>query len=459
MARTAFSAQLLFLAACGGTEPGHGSEQGVENEAPPRHELVIEVSDSLSRRLRSFSPLPAPPPDPTNRVAASPAAARLGQALFFDGRLSSNGAVSCATCHRPEHAFTDGLTRAIGIEKGRRHTPTLLNVSYHRWLTWDGRADSLWMQALDPLEDPTEMGTTRADLARIIASDEGLRGAYGDVFGPLPEWLVEAATEGAPASARPARRGEAEDSPVVVRWAQLEPEHRVEIDSVFVNAGKAIAAYQRLLVRGNSPLDRFVEGLLDRDPAKLGVLSPAAQRGLLIFMGKGSCTLCHNGPNFSDGEFHNNALPTLHGGEPLDAGRYDGAAVLLASEFHAAGPHSDEASGPAAQAIRGLRQSSETWGEFRTPSLRNLAGRAPFMHQGQMADLDAVLDFYSELTEATGRSHHQEQILRPLRLTLDEKAELRAFLDSLNGEPLRETLLKPPSSPRIDPDSDAPTSR
>lgn len=463
MGRATLWAPLFLAAACGGAAPDHGPDhgpaEGAGGEASSLHELVIEVSDSLRQRLGSFSPLPAPPPDPTNRVASNPAAARLGQALFFDDRLSSNGAVSCATCHRPDVGFTDGLTRAIGIKEGRRHTPTLLNVSYHRWLTWDGRADSLWMQALDPLEDPTEMGTTRADLARLMASDEGLRGAYGDVFGPLPQWLIEGAPRGAPGSARPARRGEPEGSDVAARWAELGAKRRADIDTIFVNAGKAIGAYQRLLVRGGSPFDRFVAGLADQDPVKLGALSPGAQRGLMIFMGKGTCTLCHNGPNFSDGEFHNNALPTLHGGEPVDAGRYDGAAVLLASEFHAAGPHSDHTGGPNAMAIRSLRQSSETWGEFRTPSLRNLSDRAPFMHQGQLADLDAVLEFYSELAGATGRSHHQEQILRPLRLTQAEKADLRAFLDSLNGEPLPETLLGPPSTPRIDPDSDAPTPR
>ncbi len=423
---------------------------------PARHELVIDVSGALRKRLQSFSPLPEPPADPTNRVSDDPAAAQLGQALFFDERLSSNGAVSCATCHRPDLGFTDGLSLAMGVDQGKRHTPTLLNVSYHRWLTWDGRADSLWMQALDPLEDPREMGTTRGELAEIITRDEGLRRAYGDVFGELPKWLSEAVAGGQSLAARPPRRGEPGDTEVASRWAALPPEQRADVDRIFVNAGKAIAAYQRRLVRGASPFDRFVEGLAEGDEEKLGSLSPAAQRGLMIFMGKGTCTLCHNGPNFSDGEFHNNALPTLHGGEPVDAGRYDGAAVLLDSEFHAAGPHSDDTTGAAAQAIRSLRQTSETWGEFRTPSLRNLADRAPFMHQGQLRDLDAVLEFYSELAGATGRSHHQEQILRPLRLTLDEKADLRAFLDSLNGEPLSETLLKPPSTPRIDPDS-APT--
>ena len=174
-------------------------------------------------------------------------------------------------------------------------------------------------------------------------------------------------------------------------------------------------------------------------------LGPRRTRGLDLFLGRANCGLCHSGPNFSDGEFHNNALPTIHGGEARDPGRFDGARVVASSPFNAAGPHSDQPDGPAALRVRQLRQSSESWGEFRTPSLRNLGRRAPFMHQGQLPDLASVIEFYSELTGATGRGHHQEQVLAPLRLSVSEKADLEAFLLALEGEQAPQDLLSPPS--------------
>lgn len=405
----------------------------------------MPFSEEQVRRVLTMSPLPELPPDPTNRYADDPRAAVLGQALFFDKRLSADGEVSCATCHEPRRGFTDGRQLAMGQQLGNRHTPTLWNVAHHRWLTWDGRADSLWMQALDPIEDPREMGTTRGKLAHVIARDPSLRSAYERIFGPMdPSALRDRPEDVRPPRGREAASGPA--APEAVRaWTALDAEQQAAIDGVFVHAGKAMAAYQRRLVRGEAPFDRFVEGLRENDPEKVGSLTPEAQRGLSLFLGKANCILCHSGPNFSDGEFHNNALPTLHGGEARDAGRFDGAKVVAASPFNAAGPHSDQREGSAALRVRQLRQSSETWGEFRTPSLRNLAARGPFMHQGQFEDLEGVIDFYSELQGATGRGHHQEQVLVPLRLTISEKQDLRTFLVALEGGEAPEDLLEPPS--------------
>ena len=426
-------ALLAAAAACG---PGQ--------EPPGRPvQTAVPFSEGQLRRIMQMSPLPPLPTDTTNRYADDPLAARFGQALFFDERLSADGAVSCATCHDPDQGFTDGKQLALGQAVGNRHTPTLWNVAHHRWLTWDGRADSLWMQALDPIEDPREMGTTRGKLARVIADDPGLLAAYSAVFGPIKS----AALRDRPDDVRPPRGREATSgstAPEAVRaWGALSDDQRAAIDEVFVHAGKAMAAYQRLLVRGDAPFDRFVEGLREDDAEKVESLSPGAQRGLAMFIGKANCVLCHSGPNFSDGEFHNNALPTLHGGEARDPGRFDGAKVVAASPFNAAGPHSDNPGGPAALRVRQLRQSSEAWGEFRTPSLRNLAHRAPFMHQGQFRGLEDVIEFYSELEGATGRGHHQEQVLAPLRLSKAEKEDLRAFLDALEGAQADPSLLVP----------------
>lgn len=428
----------LLLSTCSdgdATEPGAAGADAVR-------ELTVDFEAPLVALLRSMSPLPPPPSSPSNRVADDPAAAALGQQLFFDPGLSKDGSVSCATCHDPRTAFTDGKQLAVGLAEGRRHTPTLWNVAYHRWLTWDGRADSLWMQALDPIEDPREMGGTRTDVVRHVANDPALRARYEEVFGALPGEALAAAH----GSARPARSGEDPAGPVPERWTALADEDRAAIDRAFTNLGKAIAAYQRLLVRGDAPFDRFVAQLTDDGNVRgEPVLGKSAQRGLKLFFGRGNCVLCHSGPNFSDGEFHNNALPTLHGGEPIDAGRYDGAEVVRSSPFHQGGAFSDDPGGAGGESVRSLKRSSDTWGEFRTPSLRNLRGRAPFMHQGQFASLDEVLEFYSEMAGASGRSHHQEQFLVPLRLSESERDDLIAFLDSLEGLPAAPELLERPA--------------
>lgn len=453
----------LFVAACAALAGCRAEDAPASGGNAPT--LAIEISNGLLKQLRSMSPLPPPPPSPTNRMADSPAAARLGQALFFDERFSANGSVSCATCHSPETGLTDGRQLAVGISEGSRHTPTLWNVAYHRWVTWDGRADSLWMQALDPLEDPREMGTTRGAVARTILGDEDLRLAYIDVFGTIPAGLAESVAALPSSGARPARSSDDGEPGSVAAWLALDAGQRGAIDTLFVNAGKSIAAYQRKLIRGDSPFDRFVKQLAEspsggamllqgpttesQPDGNEPTLDAAAQRGLALFFGRGNCVLCHSGPNFSDGEFHNNALPTLSGNEPIDAGRYAGAKVLVASEFNAAGSHSDAPDGADAAAVRSLNLTSETWGEFRTPSLRNLGGRAPFMHQGQFASLDDVMTFYSEMAGATSRSHHQEQFLVALRLNDAERAELLGFLESLNGSKVDPALLHAPSSARV----------
>ena len=122
-----------------------------------------------------------------NASFARPAAARLGQALFFDTRLSADGSVACATCHVPAKSWTDGKRLGAGIANVSRHTMTLWNVAYNRWFFWDGRKDTLWSQALGPLEDAREHGTSRVGILHVLASDPGYARAWRDVFEPLPD--------------------------------------------------------------------------------------------------------------------------------------------------------------------------------------------------------------------------------------------------------------------------------
>lgn len=424
---------LWLLSACGDVaspadpEPVNAAGQVAEGEL----DLVT---------LRRLSPLGPPPPDPTNRVADDPAAARLGQWLFFDERLSADGSVACATCHDPAHAFSDEKSLAVGLAEGTRHAPSLINVSYGRWFGWGGRADSLWAQALGPLESPLEMGGDRVAMVRLVHSDDELRAAYEAVFGALP------ALGELPAHAKP--MPESPKAPEHRAWEQLDGDVREAVNRVFSDLAKAIAAYERLLVRGDAPFDRFVLGVLEDDEVQRGALDAAQRRGLALFLGEANCTLCHLGPNFTDNEFHNTGAPPLGGGEALDPGRYRGAALVAADPFNAAGLYSDDPRGEAAGRTSRLRLGSETWGEFKTPGLRNLGGRGPFMHQGQFSTLDDVLHFYDTLEGSVGRSHHQEQILVPLRLAPGQLEDLQAFLGALEGLPLPLELTRRPASPR-----------
>jgi len=400
-----FLAAALLAAAAPAQDHRHAQGPPAQGERPTFSERELQ-------RILRLSPLPPVPPDPTNAVADDPAAAHLGQYLFFDARLSADGSVSCATCHVPGRGFTDDKPVAEALGRATRRTPSLLGVAYQRWFFWDGRADSLWSQALAPIENPVEMGSSRVRVAQHLAADPELARAYADVFGALPD-----------------------------------VDDREAVDRAFSNVGKAIAAYERKLVRERSPFDRFVEGLRAGNEGKKAALDFAAQRGLALFVGRGGCTLCHSGPNFSDSEFHNTAVAPREGVDPDDAGRYAGIAQLLQSPFNAAGAFSDDPDGAAARRLALLRTSSETWGEFKTPSLRNVALRAPYMHAGQLASLADVVDFYSTLEGALQRGHHQEQILAPLRLSPQEARDLLAFLDSLTGQPLPAELLVPPESP------------
>lgn len=367
-------------------------------------------------RIRQLSPRPPLEPDSTNAWADDPAAAWLGQQLFFDTRFSANGSLSCASCHLPERAFVDGKRLSQGIAEGERNVPTLLDVARQRWFFWDGHADTLWSQALKPLESPIEMGGSREKIARVIADDERLRTAFERAFGPLPD-LAEAGA----------------------------------VDSVFARAGKALAAYERTLQTGPAPFDRFVAGLASGDERELAALSPAAQRGLALFVGKADCRLCHGGPNLSDGEFHNIGVAPSDGGPPRDSGRRRGAERVLADPFNARGVFSDDREGETAQRLAALKVGPENWGEFRTPSLRNVARTAPYMHAGQFATLAEVVRFYSTLEGSSRIGHHQEQLLRPLQLSEEEQADVVAFLESLSGSDPQPELRAPPAGPQPDP--------
>lgn len=386
---------------------------------------LLDFTPAELALILELSPLPPPPPDPTNRFADDPRAQRLGQFLFHDTRLSSNGQVACATCHPADRHLADGRPFAEGLATADRHTPALWNVAHNRWLFWDGRADSLWAQALQPIENPVEMGFSRLGVLQLFASDAALRGAYEDLFGPLPP------VPDAPADSALLPAGD---------WPA--------IDAFYANVGKAIAAHERRFASDAAPFDTFVSGLRDGDPAKLAALSPAAQRGLRLFVGRGQCDLCHSGPNFTDMEFHSTRVPLARKDLRRDSGRHAGIEKLLSNPFNGAGPHSDDPAAGHAK-LDFLTTRTDLIGQFKTPSLRNVAVTPPYMHAGQFATLRDVLRHYSTFENAFDHTPgHFERMLEPLNLTEGETEDLLAFLESLTDVELDPALLAAPAGPR-----------
>ncbi len=428
-----------------------GAAGDASQDAPP----PVSFSEQEIALILQHSPLPAVPADPTNRFADDPVAVEFGHRLFFETALSGRGDVSCATCHDPLKAFADGKQLSEGVGVGKRHSPALWNVAYNRWFFWDGRSDSLWSQALVPLDSEVEMDGGRMHVARVMHADERRRRQYEAIFGPMPP-MTDTARFPVEARFLPAKA----DSAAHQAWMRMSEEDREAVSTVYANVGKAIAAYERRLVSRESPFDAFVRELRAGEATE-GVgegggqaISESAKRGLKLFVGRANCRLCHSGPNFTDGEFHNTGVPPLERGLPRDTGRYGGVDLLRSDPFNAAGDLCDDPRGSAAARTRSLTNSTDNWGRFKTPTLRNVALTPPYMHQGQFAGLDEVLKFYSTLDDAVQLDHHREQVLQPLNLTEQEISDLQAFLESLTGSQaggaewadVPAELLQPPAS-------------
>lgn len=363
-------------------------------------------------RLSQLGPLP---PDPSNAVADHPAAAAFGEKLFFDARLSGDGTVSCATCHLPDRQFQDDLALAQGVGTTDRRTMPLANVSHGQWFFWDGRRDSLWAQALTPMEDAREHAGNRAAFARLVAQE--YREDYEGVFGPLPD-LARVPENASPLGSPDERAA----------WAALDDGARMRIDTVFSDIGKAIAAFQRTIVHEQTRFDRFAETLLSgRAPEGDAAFDALEIEGLRLFVGKANCVDCHNGPRFTDDFFHNTGVPAVPG-LPEDRGRAGAIDKVLADPFNCLGAFSDAAEGECAELRFMVRDSPEFERAFKTPSLRGAASRPPYMHSGQIATLEEVIDHYSRAPAAP--AGHSE--LRGVIFTDRGRAALIAFLKTLD---------------------------
>ena len=367
-------------------------------------------------RELSIANLPPLPPDPSNRVADEEPAAEFGQRLFFDRRLSANGEVACASCHLPDKLFQDGTPLAKGVGTTDRRTMSIIGTARSPWQFWDGRKDSQWSQALGPLESAVEHGGDRTQYVHLVAAQ--YRNEYEAVFGKLPQL-----------AALPKHAGPVADPASAAAWQGLTPAQQDTVNRVFANVGKAIAAYERRIEPGSSRFDAYVQAAEQGDPAKMNAAMTRDEvAGFKLFIGKGECMQCHGGPLFTNNEFHNTGVPAAKGLAP-DLGRLAGAKKVLNDEFNCLGRYSDATPQQCGEIRFVVQDSDAQLRQFRVPSLRNVAERAPYMHAGQFGTLREVVDHYNKAPAAP--QGHSE--LKPLGLNEREVDQLVAFLGTLSG--------------------------
>jgi cytochrome c peroxidase len=309
-------------------------------DPPPVPKDTLPESLAIDTLPLGLSNRPVPKDNPltAKRVA-------LGRKLFFDPILSADKTVACATCHQPELGFAGVGAKAKGIggKEGPRRAPTLLNRGFGTTFFWDGRAKTLEEQALEPIENPLEMGSKVTDALAKLSDDDGYKKLFAEAF-----------DDGVTAT----------------------------------NLAKAIAGFERTLVRADSPVDRF------RIKGDHAAMTATERHGLWIYESKGACWKCHGGSNFTDDAFHNTGVSW----GASDLGRF------------------------------AVTKKDEDRGRFKTPTLRGVKLRPPYMHDGSLDTLDAVVEFYNR---GGGKNPYLDPAMKPLDLTDDERKALVAFLKTL----------------------------
>lgn len=369
------------------------------------------------RSLWIGSSQPAPATS-SNRFADDPAAVALGRSLFSDTRMSANNQVSCATCHKPSYNFTDMLPTGRGIGIGNRRTMPIAQAVFSPWQFWDGRADSLWSQALGPIENPLEHGSTRTQAVRVVANH--YRVQYEQLFGPLPD-LTD--SHRFPMRASPLGDGAARTA-----WAGMRAEDRDATNRAYANLGKSIEAFERTLKLSPTRFDGYVGGMIGATTRRAS-LSTSEMAGLRLFIGKARCVTCHNGPMFSNEGFANTGVPARRG-FPVDTGRIEGARKAIADPFNCKGTYSDATDRSCDELEFMVVDHPSQIRAFKVPSLRGVGGRAPYMHAGQLASLAQVIDHYDRAPKAARGTTE----LKPLHLTSHERRDLSAFLLTLEDQ-------------------------
>jgi cytochrome c peroxidase len=414
-----FGVALLVAAPCvSGLALGGGNPV----DAPRDRWSTADTHVLASLRL---SQLPPTPVDPSNAVEGLQGAIDLGKRIFNDVRFSQNQAVSCASCHDAQKQFQDGLPLGRGVGTGARRTMPIAGSAHSPWLFWDGRKDSLWAQALGPMEDAAEHGGNRARYAHLMQTH--YRTAYDAIFGKMPD-LSRAPLDASPGGT-PAEQA---------TWKAMDASTQHDVNRVFANLGKAIASFERTLTHSETRFDRYVEGVVRGDPRMQRLLSPQEVDGLRVFIGKGQCVTCHNGPLFTDQSFHNTGVPPRDANKP-DRGRAAAISKVQADLFNCLGPFSD-AKASQCQELRFLNTGDpQMEGAFKTPGLRGVTLRPPYMHAGQFASMEEVIAHYLRAPAAAightelaqSGSDHVER--KPIRLSAAEAKALAAFLNTLSA--------------------------
>jgi len=373
----------VLLAGCG------------QPEENARDEGAMQPTETMAAGTTIPGPLGLPPiPVPADNPM-SEAKIALGEALFNDTRLSTTGEVSCATCHDPAKAFTDSPLRVSeGIEglTGTRNAPTVVNAAYMKTQFWDGREPDLEGQSKGPLINPVEMGQPdHAAVLEIIRADNGYAAQFRDVFGVEPK------------------------------------------DITIDHYAKAVAAFERTVVFANSPFDRWHFG------GEEDAISEDAKRGFAVYVGQGRCVSCHTisqtYATFSDSKFHN-----LN----VNFGRIASAVTDLTTAFEeerASGTLNLDEKVLTDVDISELGRFAVTSvmsdvGAFKTPTLRNIAVTAPYMHDGSQKDLLTVVEFYNRggrISEDDPVNPFQSGGIRPLNLSERQKVDLVKFLQTLTS--------------------------
>jgi cytochrome c peroxidase len=327
----------------------------------------------IGKPIQIAAPLGLPPiPVPADNPLTEETIA-LGRRLYYDPQLSVDGTISCASCHAPEFAFSDKepTSEGVGKKHGTRHAPTVINSVYSELQFWDGRAPSLEEQAKGPILNPVEMAHTLEGVVKRLQADPN----YPELF--KKAWGTD----------------------------------QITIDMV----AKSIASFERTVVAGNSPFDRFYYGHDSR------AMSADAQRGLKVFVSakKGNCAVCHpigkEYSLFTDNKFHNLGIGADTRGNLNDVGRF------------------------------AITNKEDDMGCFKTPSLRNLAHRGPYMHDGSFPTVKDALAHY--IGGGNWNAHLDKEIHSLDVLTFEERAELLEFLDALNGK-LPDNVGPPPDLAR-----------
>jgi cytochrome c peroxidase len=355
--------------------------------------------------VREMTTPGAPPPDPSNAHADDAAAAALGQKLFGETALSPNGKVACSSCHDAQKQLADGLPRSTGgVAPVLRNAPSIALAPLSPWQFWDGRADSLWMQALGPLEAASEFGSSRLFVDHVIASR--YKSEYEAVWGPLPD-LSQFPSSGGPGSPE---------------WEGLAPADQEAATRVFVHVGKSIAAFERRFRVQAGALDRYAAG-------DASALTDGQKDGLAAFFRAG-CAQCHYGPRLTDDAFHVVGLPSDRHDGSIDRGRIDGVDLLLGAEFSGSSRWSD-APRPAST----LAPAHSLLGAFKTPTLRDAPATAPYGHAGTSPTLEDVV-----------ARHGNVQVQSPLLVGVVEpwlpavdattQSAIGTFLQALAADPI-----------------------